>query len=259
MNRVQTIPRVQSVPTPQEIGRYLRQPSDPQVKVWRYLSLSRFVWLLSKKQLWMSRIDRLGDKFEAVVPGAVFASAMPGIPEWSDAPEAAEQRIAALQTLRRQMFVSCWHLSEHESHGMWQAYCRSGDGVCIRTTYRKLRASVAFLPTGLVEYIDVQTYNGKYNPWLGAWLKRDVFSFENEVRILSLGSWVPGWLEMTPSERLKMTYPIGWDPEQIVEGVYVHPESDFSYIESVNDIVDRFAPALSGKVWYSSMGVSPPY
>jgi hypothetical protein len=26
------------------------------------LSLSRFVWLLSKKQLWMSRIDRLGDK-----------------------------------------------------------------------------------------------------------------------------------------------------------------------------------------------------
>lgn len=90
-------------------------------------------------------------------------------------------------------------------------------------------------------------------------MKRNVFSYENEVRILSLGSWVPGWQEMTPSEQSKMTHPIGWDPEQVVEGVYVHPESDYSYIEVVEDIVSRFAPALTGHVWYSTMGSSPPY
>ena len=60
MSTVEFIPAVQAIPTSLEIRRHLRQPPDSTIKVWRYLSLSRFVWLLSKKQLWLSRIDLLG-------------------------------------------------------------------------------------------------------------------------------------------------------------------------------------------------------
>jgi len=31
-------------------------PPD-ETKVWRYMSYARFVWLLQKKQLWLSRVD----------------------------------------------------------------------------------------------------------------------------------------------------------------------------------------------------------
>lgn len=151
-------------PKPHEIARLLRQPSDPKSRVWRYLSLSRFAWLLSKKQLWMSRIDLMGDRFEAIVPGPAFASPMPGIEDFTGAPDAGERRIAALRALRGQMFVNCWHMSEHESHPMWRVYCGRGDGICIQTTYDRLRASVGFLPIGLVEYKDFARYEGSYNP-----------------------------------------------------------------------------------------------
>src|SRR5260370_17843608 len=38
-------------------------------KVWRYMSFSRFVWLLQKKQLWLSRADLLGDPWEISLAG----------------------------------------------------------------------------------------------------------------------------------------------------------------------------------------------
>jgi len=215
------------------------------------------VWLLSKKQLWLSRIDLMGDKFEAVVPPPAFASPMPGIEDFDDSPYASHKRIAALREVRKHMFVNCWHMSEHESHGMWGVYCRPGDGVCIQTTYERLKASLAWLPIGLVEYGDFTTYKGPYNPWLGAWLKRNAFSYENEVRVLSLDYWIPG-LKEEPGREMVGT-PIEWPPEKIIENMYVHPNSGYSYIEVVNDIVELFAPALKGRVWYSSMGASPPY
>jgi hypothetical protein len=33
-------------------------------RVWRYMTFSRFVWLLQNKQLWLSRADLLGDPWE---------------------------------------------------------------------------------------------------------------------------------------------------------------------------------------------------
>jgi hypothetical protein len=39
-------------------------PLADDAKVWRYMKFSRFIWLLQKKQLWMSRADRLGDSWE---------------------------------------------------------------------------------------------------------------------------------------------------------------------------------------------------
>ena len=53
------------------------------LKVWRYMSFGRFVWMLKRKALWMSRVDQLGDAWEGVL-GA------------SDGP------------VERRIFVNCW-------------------------------------------------------------------------------------------------------------------------------------------------------
>jgi hypothetical protein len=40
---------------------------DNDQKVWRYLSFSRFMWMLQNKQLWLSRADKLDDPWELAI------------------------------------------------------------------------------------------------------------------------------------------------------------------------------------------------
>ena len=42
-------------------------------KVWRYMSFARFLWLLQKKQLWLTRADHLGDPWEIALAGDQLA------------------------------------------------------------------------------------------------------------------------------------------------------------------------------------------
>jgi hypothetical protein len=39
-------------------------PSDPNVRIWRYMSLAKFVWMLQTHALYFSRCDLMGDPFE---------------------------------------------------------------------------------------------------------------------------------------------------------------------------------------------------
>jgi hypothetical protein len=41
------------------------QPEDTGVSVWRYIDLSKFVWMLQRKALYFTRADLLGDPYEA--------------------------------------------------------------------------------------------------------------------------------------------------------------------------------------------------
>jgi hypothetical protein len=49
-------------------------------KVWRYMSFSRFVWLLRFKQLWMARVDLLGDPWEMALAGGQLAHVLTMLP-----------------------------------------------------------------------------------------------------------------------------------------------------------------------------------
>jgi hypothetical protein len=42
---------------------------DRDQLIWRYMSFSRFVWLLQRKQLWLGRADMLGDPWEIALAG----------------------------------------------------------------------------------------------------------------------------------------------------------------------------------------------
>ena len=37
--------------------------------VWRYMGLSKFVWMIQNKALWLSRSDRMGDSWEVSLAG----------------------------------------------------------------------------------------------------------------------------------------------------------------------------------------------
>lgn len=121
---------------PGSVARRLAQPSNPNAQVWRYMSFARLVWLLSKKQLWFSRADLLDDRHEAVLGSGALGTGLTARP---DQPS-RDEWLAELEELRSRVFVSCWHLSEHESHAMWRVYCGRQDGVAIVASYAALIA-----------------------------------------------------------------------------------------------------------------------
>jgi hypothetical protein len=107
---------------------------------------------------WPSGADMLGDRFEGSVGEASHAyrrSAFVGI-EMSEVLE-RKNRLAP-----RTNFISCWHMSEHESEAMWKLYLRGFEGVAVRSTYARLSSSLAeskpLMYIGVVDYVDYDRF-----------------------------------------------------------------------------------------------------
>jgi hypothetical protein len=42
------------------------------------------------------------------------------------------------KTLKRQVYISCWHANDDESEAMWVLYCGQKDGIALQTSYQRL-------------------------------------------------------------------------------------------------------------------------
>jgi len=229
-------------------------PPD-ETKVWRYMSYARFVWLLQKKQLWLSRVDCLGDPWELTLAGdqlnhVISTAPISPVGELPrELPRLRSERV--IKEWRQKTYVSCWSAQEHESHALWRIYCPNSEGVAIQTTLAKLHFSAGDLPTFQVQY--VTPGSSKKTPTLAdlATSKRPMFAYEHEVRILHVCD------DDAP------TFPAGfgqpWNPEQYVESIWVHPEADQAFMDTVTATVATYAPTLNEKVAWSAMNAKPPF
>jgi len=221
------------------------------------MSFSRFLWLLQKKQLWLTRADLLGDPWEITLAGEQLAHVISRhpidpFPPRGVRPESAIQRSERIIRMwRRHTFISCWSASEHESHALWRIYCRSSEGVAIQTTLARLRESVGRLPVYRVTY--QEPGNKRQTPTLPDLVakKRPMFAYEQEVRVVLS---TDGRNEIEVLSRC-----LEWDPERNVELVRVHPEADNSFMQTVTAAVEHYAPALNLHVIRSAMNARPPF
>lgn len=230
-------------------------------KVWRYLTFARFVWLLQKKKLWLSRSDLLGDPWEITLTGNQFEHVIrrhppTTLPLPKVMPETAMERSQRIIKLwRRQTFVNCWSVSEHESHALWRIYCRTNEGVAIQTTLTRLRESVGLLPLYRVTYeIPGSRMQTPTLPDLVS-KKRPMFAYEQEVRIVQVNEGKHD----ADSDDVPLGTTIDWDPAKHIESIRVHPEADYSFMETVITTVGYYAPALNGRVEWSDMNAPPPF
>ena len=173
--------------------------------LWRYLDFTKFISMLDGKSLYFSRADKLGDPFEASYAPANYRRLMdikqflyPQLLEGQN-PEGASKVVAEFadaglrqgtfvaSLASKSCFVSCWHMNKYESAAMWKIYLKSDEGIAIRTTAKKLGASVEHhsdkVQITKVKYIDYQkeTINASMIENMVAY-KRKSFSYEKEVR-----------------------------------------------------------------------------
>jgi hypothetical protein len=156
---------------------------------------------------------------------------------------------------RQQTFVSCWSASDHESHALWRIYCGPNEGIAIQTTFGRLRQSVGDLPVYRITY--ETPGSRKQTPTLPDLVtkKRPMFAYDNEVRVVR---FVDEKNRAPPGEDL-IDHRLTWDPEKYVETIWVHPDADQSFMDTVGAAVDHYAPALSDRVEWSAMNERPPF
>jgi len=228
---------------------------QPNTRVWRYMSFAKFVSLFQKKQLWLANAKLLGDKWEVMPDTSQINSIINNRPSSMSAEDSLTTMKDVVSKLRNDTFVNCWNASEHESHALWRLYCSSSEGVAIQTTLERLKKSVEPLPVLEVKY-DSSIEDGKVDDIHRlVSQKRPMFAYEQEVRIILIQDLA----DHKHPDRITIGTGLRWDPELHIENIWVHPEAQFWFIESVTEIVRLLAPKLGNQVWWSKMNTSPPF
>lgn len=209
---------------------------DENAKIWRYMSLEKFISLLDKKALFFRRGDRLTDKFdkfEGSLTKACFErmnnSRIQKI--FSNDPQKKVQmdnnRSIFWKELKKWFVINCWHINEYESDAMWQLYAARGLGIAIQTTFKQLvesfREDKEYKELiGTVEYIDYDNdliqHPKIFYPYL---FKRKSFSHERELRVI-ITKVANEWIVRT---KKTIITEVGGELKEKKETVSFEPES----------------------------------
>lgn len=180
-----------------------RQPTDALAKVWRYMSLPKFISLLTSNSLYMARLDKLVDQHEGSLTRRTVEEIDAYLKAAGSTKGWTEENAAFHERSRSNTFVCCWHLNEHESEAMWRLHCGSAGGVAVQTTYSNLVESISKeydTYVGIVRYVDYATAVFESgNAFWPVMHKRAAFTHEQEVRLVRY--WGdPPYPDTSPSE-----------------------------------------------------------
>jgi hypothetical protein len=232
-------------------------PDQSQI-VWRYMSFSRFMWMLQTQRLWLARVDTLDDEWEMALAGAQLMHTLGshpinkrGDPPPEETPRERAKRIVDLW--RRTTFVSCWSGCGRESHALWRIYCGPNEGVAIRTTLMDLKKVVPRLDVHRVTYREIGVFRQTPTREELVSVKRTAFEYENEIRVVATEDTQDPTLS-----RGEFGYQAPFSVGDVIHGVKIHPEADQSFFDTVARTVDQFAPKIRNWVGWSDMRQRPP-
>ncbi len=230
-------------------------PQDKDIKIWRYLSLTKFISLLLTRGLFFSRGNLLGDPFEGSLTVVNIATrgyilknkdTDERLVKWRNLNTDQLKRMFEVdeninrQSLR-ECFVNCWHMNEHESAAMWRLYSQSDESVCIQSRFSTLAENLpGYVNVGIVRYIDYErdviSTDNLFNAVL---CKRKSFEHERELRAIA---WERLSGELGGEEiRNNMTeagLSVAVDLDNILEGIYINPTANNLFADVVGQIVD---------------------
>lgn len=203
--------------------------------IWRYMTVEKYISLLTTSKLFLCRMDKFEDKWEGAWPKRFIKNLS------EDLERQGFGKFNNLHNLHQDiLFINCWHANEHESAAMWDLYSSKRSGLAIKTTVGALKSSVISeddFMLGRVEYIDVETDTRtfEYNMIIPAFLKRMSFKHESEIRLVRLA---------TPSSgnRPPVRYPyveLDVDLEKLLQEVYVSPLMPQWLLSSVRELSQK--------------------
>jgi hypothetical protein len=246
------------------------QPADDSKSVWRYMNLSKFVWMLQHRALFFCRSDQLGDPYEGYYPMPIAESedqfvetmrpmgALAGHDQDANLRQLFKQFLTIPLRARQETFLSCWHMNEAESLAMWKLYTAHSDSICIRSTYRtlaELLPAPCFL--GVVKYINYRTDAFPPDNTLNYIVhKRKSFEHEREARaVIWKGQGVQGVDQFEDIDGKGLLVTINID--KLIQEIFVSPDSD----SILRGVIERLAETygIDAPVLQSEVNAPPSY
>ncbi len=168
---------------PYEPHPILLQPEDANSYIWRFIDLPKFLDLLVTGALYFTRGDMFEDPYEGMPPDEYIETVRRGVTSLGS----VQKQVRMFHFHRADFFISCWHLSPHESAGMWKLYGGVDAGLALKSTYSRLRhafddSSERFF-LGLTSY-EAEHVFGSTNQFRFSTYKRPAFGSEQEVRAM---------------------------------------------------------------------------
>jgi hypothetical protein len=249
-------------------------------RLWRYVSLAKFVAMLDRGALHFARADQLNDPFEGswtrnhaamvlVDHEGKAVSPQPSEEEkarWR-AHETPEWRAASWKNRRESTAVNCWYVGECESAAMWLLY--AAEGIAIETSFGSFLGSLPKaipgegsqrIEVGMVHYVDYET--AVMPPGNGFWPfihKRRSFAHEQEFRavIYEIGPNMinHGSFSMRDAGVPPDGFSVPVDLQQLIRAVHVAPSSPAWFADSVKAVVRTFGHKFP--VLQSQLDVNP--
>jgi hypothetical protein len=160
-------------------------PEDEDVRIWRYMDFTKFVSMLENQGLFFPCAENLGDPFEGSF-SSVNKNLRPLIRKHSSKFIEDSDVGELVKKLRSWVAISCWHMSNHESAGMWKLYAKTPEAVCIQSTFNRLRRCLpSNVEIGTVHYVDYLSDWIPESHLLAPFMyKRMSFEHEREIRAL---------------------------------------------------------------------------
>jgi hypothetical protein len=229
--------------------------------IWRYLRLSKFISFLELRALWMSRLGSLVDQFEGALPDKTREKMIARNLDWKATFEGRRELQDQLAGMadrnvadgRDVLVVNCWFLGDTESQRMWNDYVGSDEGVALRSTLERLDRSILakqeFTMIGKVKYVDLSDHDmGIYHGHQAgerALLKQTEYSFENEVRIVTMNLVCPGCLNVdgSPPTETQLAGPDMFDPSR--PGLYLRVDP--------NTLIEAVVTAPGAERWFHDL------
>ena len=197
------------------------------------MDFTKFVSLISSRQLFFARADRFEDQLDCAWPKRnadqlvqdllrVNLSDFGGLLNSTDL---ALKHAEYLRSIRTYFAVNCWHMNAYESAAMWKLYLMGLEGVAIQSTYQKLCHSIKGaekVRVGVVEYIDYEKDFILGGNMLASIVhKRKSFEHEREVRA-AIVKW-PALDERATAEPIAGGISVDVDLTMLVENVFIAP------------------------------------
>lgn len=162
----------------------LNYPDNDQI-IWRYLSLSKFLDLLNRSELYFARSDKFNDSMEGSMTNKdeqIFE-------------QYAEGLSTQVKNISGAAYINCWTKSDVELYLMWNTYSSLKEGISIKTTVKNLTESfdknddreICISDVQYIDYNKSWTFNktnGVANLIAPHFSKREYFHQEQEIRLV---------------------------------------------------------------------------
>jgi hypothetical protein len=225
------------------------------------MDFTKFVAMLESRALYFARTDCLDDAFEGSYPRNNLEARQryfDGLP--SDQREFVLTAFPKMaEDFRRNVFVNCWHMNEHESAAMWRLYAQSDEAVAIRSSYARLVATLdESALVGMVQYIDYGRAVIDEGNLLNAYLcKRTSFAHECEVRALVMDVPYASSIAHPAEREVPQGKEISVDLDLLIDSIYISPTSKAWLRPLVERVSRRYG--LGKPVLQSSLNDAPIY